>query len=127
MVVALCGALLCGCGPQAGLWVRIEAPLRVPEQADALAVKVTLPSGTLALERRFALSEAHSFPLTLAVYEEREEVVLAGEPLRVEAEALRGELRATPWAVGAASGTLVKGELVEVLVRLCDCADGSSE
>jgi len=119
LLVTLC-ALTGGCGPEAGLWIRVEAPLTVPEQADGLQLIVRRPSGAIALDRTWELSGTTGFPQTLAVFEQDAGHLEEG-PLELEARVLSGEALAAPWATGRVSVSLSKGRVEEVVLRVCDC------
>lgn len=113
-------ALVSACGPEAGLWVRIEAPLRVPEQADGLQLIVRRPSGAIALDRTWDLNGTSGFPQTLALFE-REAGHLEEGPLELEARVLAGDGLAAPWSTRRVSVTLQAERVEEVILRVCDC------
>lgn len=119
VLVALC-TLSAGCGPEAGLWIRIEAPLTVPEQADGLQLIVRRPSGAIALDRTWELTGTPGFPQTLAVFEQDAGHLEEG-PLDLEARVLSGGGLAAPWATGRVSVTLSRKRVEEVVLRVCDC------
>ncbi len=119
--VALGALLLCACGsPAAVLWVRVEAPLLVPEQCDALTLRTrSSPSEAPFWEERFSLLEGPSFPLTLSLQELDEAHV--GRTLTVEAEAFLGEARSAQWAFVQGTVTSQASRLVSLTLRMCDC------
>lgn len=128
--LGLLGALACaavlwaaGCGPEAALWVRIEAPLRVPEDCDALELRVIRLEGaveSVAYGRLYSLSEGPQFPLTVALTAGRSFDL--ERPLTVSARALLGDSLAKPWAATTASVQLSSGRTVELTLELCDCS-----
>lgn len=113
---------LLGCGPEAALWVRVEAPLRVPEECDSVLIRVTRQEGGTEVEsyrRTYPLDGAtQQFPLTLLLT--ADDSSLVGVPLRVEATALRGEARARDWSHGGTRARLTQGELGHAVLTLCE-------
>jgi hypothetical protein len=120
---ALLGAALMsflGCGPEAALWLEVEAPLRVPDECDAIEIEVRREDGaTIAAQRLFTLQSGPAFPLTLALPTSNPENV--GAPLSLRVRALKDAQLARPWAESTTSVTLRDGELNPIVVRLCDC------
>ncbi len=112
---------LCGCGgPVASLWLRVEAPLQVPDAADGVWVKVSRVSdGAVVFEDARTLA-GKPFPATLALTTENA-LNLEPEKVRVEVEARRAGALAQPWARGSAEASLREGRVVEAVVKLCDC------
>ena len=123
LLLAALFSLVSGCGPEAGLWVRIEAPLLVPEQADGLQLIVRRPSGAVALDRTWDLNGTGGFPQTLALFEKDAGHLKEG-PLEIEARVLSGDGLATPWSTSRASVTLEAARVEEVILRVCDCESG---
>jgi hypothetical protein len=109
--------LAAGCGSSAALWVRIEAPLLVPDDADEAAVQV-VRSGAVdpIFDTTYPLA-GKRFPLTLSLTSDdpKNTDVLVSVTVRKA-----GQL-ATPWSQQTVPATLTTGEVREVLVRLCDC------
>lgn len=117
-VVATC----VGCGPEAALWVRVEAPLLVPDECDAVQVSVELAEETVRLyDKVYDLSSGPPFPLTLALSTSDSDRL--ERDLTVTATALKGGELARPWATMQGTTRLRAGEIVQVLLQLCDgCA-----
>jgi hypothetical protein len=100
-VLGLLGAAaLCGCGPQAGIWLKVGAPLNVPSQCDELDVSVTRGSdGASLLDTSYSLNASDPFPVTLTLSTDNRSDL--GNPLTVNAQAkLAGN------QVGSGSGTV---------------------
>ena len=116
---ALAALLLVACGPQTALWVRVEAPLLVPDDCDALQLDVTRPDGSSAFTKSYDLTQGPSFPLTLSLSAETSADV--GVALSVEAQALKAGTLARTWAKKTTQVTLTKGELTPVVVQICEC------
>lgn len=120
-------AVLCltsACGPEAALWVRVEAPLVVPTECDALTLTLRRDGDpTPAFERTFELLDGPQFPLTASFTADGE--VPLDEPLRVHAEALLDGQRAQPWSAAEQVLTLKRGETTRVTLELCDCPEGT--
>ena len=117
--LALVLLLAGGCGPSAALLVRIEAPLRVPEECDALhLVAVRGEGGPTVFERTYPLSR--SFPLELSLTTENEDNLGTGRIL-ITAEALLAGKLAQAWATRTAPATLREGQVSELRLPLCDC------
>lgn len=115
-MLAVCLACL-GCGPAAALWLRVEAPLRVPEECDALEVTaVREVDGKTAFTKSFNLSKGPAFPLTLTL--EEPSPTRASETLNVNVRALKAGQLATPWSEATQTVTLQKARLVELRVAL---------
>lgn len=110
---------LSGCGPDAALWVRVEAPLVIPEACDAVDLTVTRLDGHVAFAETRDVSGLPRFPLTLMLANEVAANVSAQFEVRVVA--LKAGQRARPWAEAAATTTLERGKTTEVLLKLCDC------
>jgi len=125
---AWCGLLalvfvLFGCGPQAGLWVRVEAPLRVPSEADGLRLTARRASGAVAFDQRWDLTEVGAFPQTLALYQEDDPGGVE-EVLELEVQVFLGDALAAPWSQARVNASLRRDRVEEVVVRLCDCEAG---
>ncbi|MBK7864903.1 MAG: hypothetical protein IPJ65_41160 [Archangiaceae bacterium] len=118
-VVGLCSA----CGPQAVLFLRVEAPLVVPDQCDALQVRVRRDSALAmpAIDTTFSLLNGPQFPLTLDV-QARQPSDFEPRTLFVEVNALKDSAPAFEWAHGSAQTTLHDGAVSPVLIKLCDCS-----
>lgn len=107
---------LCACGPEAALYVTIDAPLRVPDACDAVHI-VASEHGQSLYDQTFMLTAA--FPQTLTLTStERTQV---GGDVLVEATALKSGADATSWAHASATATLVSGKLTPVIVQICEC------
>jgi hypothetical protein len=121
---ALALALLLGlarCAPDAVLHLRVEAPLVVPQECDALDVKVTRNdgSGAVLFDQRYDLSNGPSFPLSLNLLTEEQNL---GEPgVTAQVAALLGGADARPWSKGSGSMVLARGQISTLVLRLCDC------
>jgi hypothetical protein len=115
--IALLG--LAACGPQTALWIRVEAPLLVPDDCDALQLSVTRPDGSSAFAKSYDLSQGPSFPLTLSLSADTNADV--GVALNVEAQALKAGALARTWAARTTQVTLVRGQLTSMVVPICEC------
>lgn len=114
-------AALTACGTPAAVFLRIEAPLVVPEQADAVSITFDRGEGSEVLsEETFELDEGHAFPVTLTMETRRDDLI--GEPLRVRATVLKEGMHAAPWSRGEVEVVLKPRELTPATVTLCDCA-----
>jgi hypothetical protein len=111
--------LLAGCGSETVLWLRIEAPLLVPQQCDSVDVNVRRSDGTAAFGQVYDLSQGPPFPLTLSLVAQTPADV--GVPLTVSVQALKSGALAQPWATYSSQTTLPDGQLTQMLVPLCDC------
>ncbi|MHB8875570.1 MAG: hypothetical protein ACYC8T_17945 [Myxococcaceae bacterium] len=119
--LSLLALALAGCGPDSALWLRVEAPLSVPGDCDALKVEAHrgAADGPVLFERTFDLAAGPQFPLTLSLGNANGENL--GEAVSVKVTALSAGALARPWSAGQASATLERGKVSQVLVRLCDC------
>jgi hypothetical protein len=94
--------LLVGCG-RGAVFLTIEAigpegALRIPDDVDRVGVRVVGVAETeVLLEKEYALTQEHRFPLTLGL----EPGPTTGERIRVEVRAFKGEQ-----AVGAAAAVV---------------------
>ncbi|MBI3183695.1 MAG: hypothetical protein HYZ28_16275 [Myxococcales bacterium] len=120
---ALLWWLLCaGCGePIAALWVRIEAPLLVPDECDGLRLTARrLADSSQVFDQRYDLTAGPPFPLELALTT-RNRANLGEGALSLGATALyRGET-ARPWAERSQLVTLREDRVTETVIQLCDC------
>ncbi|MGA9521372.1 MAG: hypothetical protein WBV82_07910 [Myxococcaceae bacterium] len=110
-----------GCGgPEAAVYLRIEAPLRVPEDCDEVRIEARWEgSDEVAYEQSFPLgSDGPDFPLELSLTADTLE---RGDALRVRAEALLGGERAKPWSEATTRVELVRNEMTPVVLKMCDC------
>lgn len=114
------GLALGGCGPQAAVWLRVEAPLRVPDHCDEVRVAARWdePAGPLAFEKTWRLDGVEQFPLTLTLTADE-----AGEPGRifVEVTGLKEGEVAPPgagWAEGTGEAALERGKITPLTVKL---------
>lgn len=115
-------ALLSGCGPVSAVWVRVEAPLLVPDDCDSLELEVRRGAdGPVVYAHTYDLSGGPAFPLTLSLTTDNPEN-LGEEALVVEVSALKGGALARPWARATQGVSLREGRVTEVVVELCDCA-----
>ena len=112
---------LLACGPEGALWLRIEAPLRVPDQADAVQVTVRQggPDGRSLFSRTDAL-EPLQFPVTLTL-ETWNRGNLEPADLWVTTTALLRGAAAAPWANASGQVSLPRRQLAELTLQLCDC------
>jgi hypothetical protein len=124
LVIALSAAAVLGsCGPSdAALWLRIEAPLAVPADCDAIHIQVRRggAAGPTVYDQTFALSAQRNFPLTLGLGSANDANLGSGG-VHVTATALSAGQQARPWATRGSSVALRKGEVVELTMKLCDC------
>jgi hypothetical protein len=111
-------ALLCGCGPEAVLWVKVEAPLVVPKDCDGLRLQVTRGSstGTSVFDRHFTLTNTQ-FPLTVTLT--TSDAANVGAPgLDVQATALLGGAPAASWAYTSGTAVLTKDRTSELDLKM---------
>lgn len=112
---------LTACGRPSVAWLHIEAPLRVPEDANALRVEVEAAgSGKMQLERVYDLSTGPSFPLTLSLVED-EPLASTDRGRVVRVWALRDGTVARSWSHASREFELTEGHVVDVPIELCDC------
>jgi hypothetical protein len=116
IVFALCLSA-CG-GPNAALWLRVEAPLVVPDAADELHVTVDR-GGANIFDRTYDLSNGPQFPLTLALTTTNEANI--GSAVTVTVTALLKGAIAQPWATKQDSVSLSDGDYSELTMVLCEC------
>jgi hypothetical protein len=112
-------ALLCcmACGPQAAIWLTIEAPLRVPDQCDALRVQAT-EHGTVVFDQVYTPLSTQ-FPQTLTL-ESTTRAMLGGD-VTVNVAARKSGALAAPWSQATGTVTLETGKLAPLTIRLCQC------
>jgi hypothetical protein len=105
---------LCGCGPQAGIWLKVGAPLSVPSQCDELDVSVTRGSdGANLLSTPYSLTASTPFPVTMTLStDDRSDL---GNPLTVNAQ---GKLAGAPVASGTGTVTLESRTLAPLTIVL---------
>jgi hypothetical protein len=117
--LALLALLATACGPEAAIWLRVEAPLRVPEDADALTVEVRKGAvdGGVSFSERFALS-GQRFPATLTLTAPTADQL---GTFFVSASALKGAALAQPWSTATGTVELTKGRVSELTLKLCAC------
>ncbi len=109
-----------GCGPDAAVLLRIEAPLRVPEECDALRVKAVRTSdGETIYEAEHAVEV--QFPMDLLLTTTNEEN-LGIRRVEISAEALKSGARARPWSSAVIQIDLVEGRTEGARIELCDCS-----
>ncbi len=105
------------CGPAAGLWLTVEAPLLVPSQCDGLVVKILRgPGGAVAFEESFPLSASTAFPVSVSFDEPKKDALTT--PLSVTVRATLGGQLAAPWAERTDVVTLTSGRVQELRVAL---------
>lgn len=121
LALAFAGLIaLTGCQPEAAVWLRLEAPLVVPTQCDAVTIEVRYPGETPALlSERFDLRDGPGFPLTLTLVEPDE--AQASRPLEITASAHLGEALSAPWATTSGQITPRVGTLTPLVLKMCDC------
>ncbi len=107
--------ILCACGPDAGAWLTIEAPLRVPAQCDSVRVSASI-EGRNIFDSARVIPPGQQFPQTLALY--AAQPADEGKPVTIEVTALLGGNEATSWSKASGAVTLEHGKLVPVTVRL---------
>lgn len=110
--------LTLGCGPDAGLWLRVEAPLVVPDDVDGLHIQVQRASGDSVFDHTYDLSNGPQFPLTLALTN-ADPANLATESLTVAATALQGGAQARPCAQASGSAQLQRGQITQLTLGMC--------
>lgn len=120
-LAAAAALMLIACGPEAALWLRVEAPLQTPTESDALEVEVRAggATGDGVHAETYALDSDTPFPATLTLYTHRKE--RTAEALWIQVRALKGAALARPWSSGWTTAQLESGRFVESVVRLCDC------
>ena len=121
LVLLSLGSVL-ACGPEAAVWVRIEAPLQIPGECDAVRVTaLRLNDEGVAYSRTHELTKGGlQFPLELALLADESAPFESG--LRIEVEALLGGVRAAPWSAAAESLVMRPARVTPLVIRLCDCA-----
>lgn len=115
---ALCAVALAGCGPEAAVWLRVEAPLQVPDEADELRVEIRWDdsSGEVAFERTYPLAEQFPHTLTLTAEELGRSSVIA-----VEVSALKGGEVSPPgegWARASGQTEIRAGRITDLTLRI---------
>lgn len=122
-MAAVCGAAaFAGCGPDAAVWVRIEAPFRVPEEADAVHVVARrVADDAIVYDTTHALGDgAVQFPVEFALTNENPQNVGRGA-LEVSAEVLHEGALAAPWAQAKTRADVEDGRVTHAVLRVCDC------
>lgn len=121
MKPAVLALALCACGPQSAAWLRIEAPLRVPQDCDAVELTATRVSDAqLIYQSHHALGSGPPFPLELAlVTDDRRN--LGRESVELTVRALKGLELAAPWSSRTLRFDLVAHQWSDVTVEVCDC------
>ena len=112
--------VLAGCGPDAAIWLRVEAPFTVPDQVNALRVQAQTPANTVLFDHNYDLSKGPQFPLTLTLTNS-DSVNLGSTGVNVTASALSGSALAQPWSQASGNVVLVKGEIVALTLQICEC------
>jgi hypothetical protein len=107
--------VLAACGPEAALFVTVDAPLRVPDQCDAVQI-IAVERSTELFNQTFMLST--QFPQTLTLESTMREMV--GGDVVVTATALKNGAQATSWSSASKTATLASGKLTPVTVEICD-------
>lgn len=121
-----CSLMLAACGgasPAGAVWLRIEAPLVVPTDCDAVRIQARrgqVGSSEPLLDKTWDLGRGPSFPLELSLVED-DRADLAEGPLRVTVQALNDGVLARPWSERAVEIRLTEGQIVERTIELCDC------
>ena len=106
------------CRPDAALFLRIEAALRVPEDCDSVTLSATHATGEVALApTSFGVASGLAFPFSYALRDWRQETAHTSVTLSVEA--LKSGARAKPWSFVRRTVPLRRGELEEVVIALC--------
>ena len=123
LIVGACIGLT-ACNPLSALWIRVEAPLQVPDQSDSLTLKVYRTVDQVPLyDHLLTLTAKTPFPVTLSLTTENpQDLNSAG--VDVLATARLGSALAAPWASGVGHAVLTAGQTAEAVVKLCDCPDG---
>jgi hypothetical protein len=117
--VLVMGALLGGCGPNAVLWTRVEAPLTVPSEVDAVTLRVwRAQDGEQIFEQTYDLVDLGvAFPLELSLTNSNQKN-FGDDSITVEASALSGGALAYPWSVASTQASILEGQITEALIRI---------
>jgi len=120
--------LATGCGPDAAIWLKVEAPLHVPDECDGLRVEARrgLSDGPVIFEQTYHQASDQQFPLTLSLGNTNP-ANLGEAGVTVSAAALKGGELARPWAQGSVWTTLQRDQFVQVLVLLRDRQDAGTD
>jgi hypothetical protein len=106
------------CRPDAALFLRVEAALRVPEDCDRVTLSATHATGEVALPpTSFGVDDGLAFPFSYALRDWRQETAHTRVTLSVEA--FKSGARAKPWSFVRRTVPLRRGELEEVVIALC--------
>lgn len=110
------------CGPDAAVWVRIEAPFLVPEEADAVHVTATRTAdGELVYDLTHALAaQGVQFPVEFALTNDNP-ANTGPQALQITAEVLRQGALVEPWARATVPADVQDGRVTHAVVRICDC------
>ena len=102
--------------------LRIEAPLLVPAQCDAIHLTARRVSDAATVFERTddLAAKGTAFPLTLSLTTS-DRANLGEDAVSLEVEALLSGARAAPWAFARQALPLRSGEVAAVTVKLCDC------
>ena len=113
--------LTIGCGPQAAIFLKIEAPLVVPADCDAVQVTAArgAAGGASIFDHTYDLG-GKPFPHTLTLTTANP-ADLDGAGVTVTVSALKSGSLARSWAHASAATTLLKGNLSPLTVKLCEC------
>ena len=118
LAAAALAVLLAACGGKGAIFLTIDArgpdgSLRIPEDADAVAVAVAAqPSGEVLLEKTYPLEAGvHRFPLTLAL----EQGAKTGKKVKIDVSVRLGD---TERAFGTTTVPIFPEEVSEVTVRV---------
>ena len=117
-----CALLLIGCGPNAGIFLTVQAPLVVPTQCDAVQIVATRVVDDAGLyDQVSALDATKQFPVTLTL----EAGSTADEDpagIAVTASALLAGAPAAPWASATGNVVLTHRVLTPLTLTLCNPA-----
>ncbi len=112
--------LLGACGPDAAVWLQVEAPLVVPSEADALHVVVVRASGASAFDKTYDLSKGPQFPLTLTLTND-DSANFDPSGLTVTCTALLAGSEAKPWSQASGNVVLEPGQIATLTLQMCNC------
>jgi hypothetical protein len=114
--------LLAACGPGAGIYLTVQAPLVVPTQCDAVHIVATRSVDDAGLYDQVSpLDASKQFPVTLTL----EAGSTADEDpagIDVEADALLAGTAAAPWASGTGHVVLTHRVLTPLTITFCNSA-----
>lgn len=106
------------CRPDAALFLRVEAALRVPEDCDSVTISANHATGEVALSlTSFGITDGLEFPFSYALRDWRQDTAHTRVTLSVEA--FKSGARARSWSFTRRTVPLQRGQLEEVVIVLC--------